>query len=96
MNIFEFWNESSEFPLLLMGNFALIYECFGLRARFRNELCSQAKVPLYSGFVSVRLHVTSRHSDARGVSGGISRTVDGAVRWTLLFDTLHEATEATP
>jgi hypothetical protein len=47
MNIFEFWNESSEFPLFLMGKFALIYECFGLRARFRNELCSQTKVPPY-------------------------------------------------
>jgi hypothetical protein len=30
-----------------MGKFALIYECFGLRARFWNELCSQTKVPLY-------------------------------------------------
>jgi hypothetical protein len=28
MNIFEFLNESSEFPLFLMGKFALIYECF--------------------------------------------------------------------
>jgi hypothetical protein len=49
MNIFGFWNESSEFPLFLMGKFALIYECFGLRARFRNELCSQSKVWLYLG-----------------------------------------------
>jgi hypothetical protein len=44
MNIFEFWNESSEFPLFLMEKFALIYECFGLRAHFQNELCSQTKV----------------------------------------------------
>jgi hypothetical protein len=27
MNIFEFWNESSEFPLYLMGKFALLYKC---------------------------------------------------------------------
>jgi hypothetical protein len=47
LNIFEFLNESFEFPLFLMGKFALIYKCFGLRARFRNELCSQTKVPLY-------------------------------------------------
>jgi hypothetical protein len=47
MNIFEFWNEASEFPLFLMAKFALIYECLGLRACFRNELCSQTKVPLY-------------------------------------------------
>jgi hypothetical protein len=45
MNIFLFWNESSEFPLFLKGKFDLIYECFGLQARFRNELCSQTKVP---------------------------------------------------
>jgi hypothetical protein len=43
----EFWNESSEFPLFLMRKFTLIYECFGLRACFWNELCSQTKVPLY-------------------------------------------------
>jgi hypothetical protein len=30
-----------------MGKFALVYECFGLQARFWNELCSQTKVPLY-------------------------------------------------
>jgi hypothetical protein len=53
MNIFEFWNESSGFPLFLMGKFALIYECFGLQARFRNELCSQNKVPLYSDHARV-------------------------------------------
>jgi hypothetical protein len=47
MNIFEFWNESSEFPLFLMVKFAVMYECFGLQARFQNELCSQTKVPLY-------------------------------------------------
>jgi hypothetical protein len=47
MNIYELWDESSEFPLFLMGKLALIYECFGLPVRFRNELCSQTKVPLY-------------------------------------------------
>jgi hypothetical protein len=47
MNIFELWNESSEFPLFLVGKFALIQELFGLGARFRKELCSQAKVPLH-------------------------------------------------
>jgi hypothetical protein len=47
INIFKFWNESSEFPLFLMGKFALINECFGLQARLQNELCSQTKVPLY-------------------------------------------------
>jgi hypothetical protein len=30
-----------------MGKFTLIYERFGLQADFRNELCSQTKVPLY-------------------------------------------------
>jgi hypothetical protein len=43
MNIFEFWKESSEFPLFLMGKFALIYKCFGLQARFRNELCRKPR-----------------------------------------------------
>jgi hypothetical protein len=43
----EYFLESSEFPLFVMGKFALIYECFGLRTRFWNELCSQTKVPLY-------------------------------------------------
>jgi hypothetical protein len=47
MNILGFWNESSEFPLFLMGKFASTHECVGLRARFRNELCSQTKVPPY-------------------------------------------------
>ena len=28
------WNESFEFPLFLMGKFALIYKCFGLQTCF--------------------------------------------------------------
>ena len=47
MNSFGLWKESSEFPLLLMGKFALICKCFGLQARFQNERCSQTKVLLY-------------------------------------------------
>jgi hypothetical protein len=33
-----------------MWKFALIYECFGLQARFLNELCSQTEVQLYLQF----------------------------------------------
>jgi hypothetical protein len=55
MNIFELWNEPSVFPLFLMGKITLIYECFGLRARFWNELCPQTKVPLYSNYISKML-----------------------------------------
>ena len=40
-------NESSAFQLFLMGKFTLIYECFGLQARFLNGLCSQSKDLLY-------------------------------------------------
>ena len=38
MNIFGSWNESSGFPLFLMGKFALIYKCFGFQAGFWNRI----------------------------------------------------------
>jgi hypothetical protein len=65
INIFEFWNESSEFPLFLMGKFTLIYEFFGLQAHFQNELCSQTKVPLYFDFLERLLVLWSRTSCPR-------------------------------
>ena len=43
MNILGLWNESSEFPLFIMGEFTLIYKCFGLQVCFWNELCSQPR-----------------------------------------------------
>ena len=47
MNIFGLWNKSSQFPLFLMGKFALIYKYFAFQACFQNDLCSQTKVLLY-------------------------------------------------
>ena len=46
LNIFGLWNESSEFPLFLLGKFALMYKCFGLQAGFWNKRGSQIKVLL--------------------------------------------------
>lgn len=47
MNIFWLWNEPSEFPLLLMGKFALTCKCLGFHECFQNKLHSQTKAFLY-------------------------------------------------
>ena len=60
LNIFGLWNESSEFPLFLLGKFALMYKCFGLQACCQNELCLQTKVLLYYYFKSLFLRQKGR------------------------------------
>jgi hypothetical protein len=51
MNIFECWNESSEFPLFLMGKFALITSTFLERIMLANQGTTVLNWILLSTFV---------------------------------------------